>query len=92
MALALEELSGCIPGGTDPARELQTAELSRLLRNFVGTLKSAERKAFILRYWYLEPIAAIAEAQGFSQSKVKSMLFRTRNKLHSYLKKEGIDL
>ena len=91
-ALVLEELAGCVPGGREPERELETAELSRLLRNFVGTLGPTDRKVFVCRYWYLESVADIAADFGFSQSKVKSMLFRMRNKLRTYLEKEGYDL
>lgn len=92
VALALEELSACIPGGTDPQRALEGAELSRVLRAFVDTLKPGERRVFIRRYWYLDSLDTIAADLGYSLSKVKSMLFRMRNKLRDYLKKEGYDL
>lgn len=91
VALALEELSGCIPGkGMD--EELDAAELSRVLRGFLRDLSQTERRVFVCRYWYLDPIAQIANDFGFSQSKVKSMLLRTRNKLKKELEKEGIFL
>lgn len=90
-ALALEELSGCIPG-KDIDEELDAAELSRVLRSFVRELPQTERRVFVCRYWYLDPIADIAKQFGFSQSKVKSMLLRTRNKLKKELEKEGISL
>lgn len=90
-ALALEELAGCIPGKT-MEEELNTAELNRILRNFVRKLPQTERRVFVCRYWYLDPIAQIARDFGFSQSKVKSMLLRSRNKLKIELEKEGIFL
>ena len=92
VALALEELSACIPGGTEPQRELEGAELSRILRGFVSTLKEPEKTVFLRRYWYLDPLDIIAADTGYSLSKVKSLLFRTRNKLRNHLKKEGYDL
>ena len=88
--LALEELSGCIPGGQEPQRELELAELGKLLSSFVRQLPETERRVFVRRYWYLESVKKIGEAFGFSQSKVKSMLYRTRNKLRECLEKEGI--
>lgn len=91
-ALVLEELADCIPGGTDPERELEAAELSRILRAFVDTLRPEERRVFVRRYWYLDNLDTIAAHRGESLSKVKSMLFRTRNKLRNHLKKEGYDL
>ena len=35
-------------------------------------------------------IVEIAKANGFSESKVKSVLFRLRNKLRTFLESEGI--
>jgi len=89
-ALALEELAGCIPSDQDPEQEAEAAELTRLLNRFVRSLPETERRVFLRRYWYLDSVAEIAGCTGFSQSKVKSMLFRTRNKLRVLLQKEGI--
>lgn len=91
-ALVLEELSDYISGRESPETELETAELRRALNRFVQRLPQPERSVFVCRYWYLDPVADIAARFGFSQSKVKSMLSRTRKKLYAYLKKEGIDL
>ena len=41
-------------------------------------------------YWYAASIREIAEKSGFSESKVKSMLLRTRRKLRAALKEEGL--
>lgn len=88
--LALEELSECIPSPMDPEQAFAGKELSALLNRFVRELPETERKIFLCRYWYLEPVKVTARRFGFSQSKVKSMLFRTRNKLKTELEKEGI--
>lgn len=90
VSLALEELAGCIPSHWDVEQEMEAAELTNLLNRFVRALPETERRVFVLRYWYLEPVGGIAKRFGFSQSKVKSMLFRTRNKLRAELEKEGI--
>ncbi len=90
--LALDELSGCIPGGQTVQEALENAELGRVLNDFVHTLPETERRVFIRRYWYLDPIRMIAKRYGFSQSKVKSMLLRTRSRLRRVLEKEEIDL
>ena len=50
------------------------------------------RRVFIRRYWYMSSIAEIAGDYGFSESKVKMMLMRMREKLKSYLAEEGITL
>lgn len=88
-ALALEELAGCIPVPGSVEQHMEAAELTQLLNRFLRTLPDTQRRVFIRRYWHLDSISAIARQFGFSESKVKSMLLRTRNKLHFQLQKEG---
>lgn len=85
VALALEELGECAGGG-DPARELEGRELSALLDAFLRSLKPSERRAFVLRYWYLEPLSDVAKQLGCSESKVRSLLFRLRKRLAARLR------
>lgn len=90
VTLALEELQDCVPSGSSPEGELQRRELTRALNRFLGTLPATERSVFLCRYWYFDDLAAICDSFGFRQSKVKSMLHRTRTKLRAYLQKEGL--
>lgn len=89
VALALEELSECIPGGESVEDEMLAAELADAIKHFVAALDETERKVFLCRYWYLDKIETIARDFGFGESKVKTMLHRTRRKLGDFLKKEG---
>ena len=45
---------------------------------------------FVCRYWYLDSIADIAQRYDFTESKVKTTLHRTRQKLSRQLEKEGM--
>ncbi len=92
IALALEELSEIIPDRSSPERTLENAELARILNEFLRNLSKTERQVFVCRYWYLDSIVDISRRFGFTQSKVKSMLSRTRSKLRITLSKEGITL
>ena len=47
---------------------------------------------FLRRYFHFDRINEIARQGRIYQSKVKSTLFRTRQGLRNYLKKEGFDL
>ena len=85
---ALDELAECIPGGSIEA-ELDQAELTQLLNSFIADLGMDERRVFLRRYWYLDSIAEIAARLSFSESKVKSMLHRLRQRLMKRLKEEG---
>ncbi len=87
---ALEELAGVLPGGTDPVQTAEAGLLAESLDRFLAALPETERQVFLRRYWFMDPIAAICARCGFSQSKVKSMLARTRARLRRHLEKEGL--
>lgn len=88
MPLALEELEDCAGGG-DAESALAEKELTRLLNAFLAGLPETERNVFLCRYWYLDSIQTISQRAGFTQSKVTSMLHRTRGKLRKKLGEEG---
>lgn len=87
---AIHELDYCIPGGKEPEQEILGKELGQYLNRFVEMLEPVERRVFVCRYWYLDSIGDISLASGFSPSKVKNMLYRTRKKLRAYLASEGV--
>ncbi len=89
-ALVLEELEGILPAGRDAESELEAAELSAAINSFVRSLPAVQRHVFVCRYWYIDSIQDISRRFGFSQGKVKTMLYRLRKKLLTYLEKEGI--
>lgn len=88
--LCLEELENCVSGRESTEDAVIRKETLAGLNRFLDALPEAERKVFLCRYWYLDPIADIAERFGFTQSKTASMLHRTRGKLNKYLAKEGL--
>ena len=89
IVLALEELEQCLAGGQSPEQEIEKKELAQAINRFLDELSLWERRVFLARYWYLDSVREIGARFGFSQSKVLSMLFRTRNKLRQQLEKEG---
>ena len=89
VTLALEELEQCVAGNHDVEKEIEKKELVQAINRFLDTLPIPERRVFLARYWYMDSIQDIATHFKFSQSKVMSMLFRTRNKLRRQLEKEG---
>ena len=88
--LALDELEECIPGGTNPEQVLEEKELANAIGSFVSDLQQTEKVIFVLRYFYVAPIEEIAERLQCSKAKIKSSLFRTRNKLRVFLQEEGL--
>lgn len=89
VVLALEELHDCAAQGQNVESIYLYKETVQVFKEFLKMLSQTERGVFLRRYFFLDPIADIARDFGFSQSKVKSMLMRTRNKLRLCLEKEG---
>ena len=90
LPLALDELAEALDSGADTQKELEFRELERALRRLIEALGKDERDVFLSRYWYMAPIAEIAEKYGLTESNVKTMLHRTRKKLMKRLKEEGL--
>ena len=84
-----EEMASCIPDKRIDD-QLEGKELGRLLEQFLATLPKDSRLIFLRRYLYLDTVAEISKRYGFSESKVKMQLQRTRSKLQTYLNKEGV--
>ena len=89
VTLALEELEDCVAGLQNVEMEYERKELIQAYVKFLDILPVTERRVFLCRYWYVDSVEAIAEKFGFSQSKVKTMLYRTRVKLRKQLAEEG---
>lgn len=83
------ELASCLPAG-DVHTELEQQELGRAISRFLLTQKQDVRTLFLRRYWYSDPVEDAAAFMGWSVSKTKSVLFRTREKLREFLKKEDL--
>lgn len=88
--LALDELSECIPSEHNMEAILVQKELTRAISRFLDSLPETERDVFVSRYWFLASVKEISTKFGFTESKTKSMLFRTREKLREHLQKEGL--
>ena len=63
--------------------------LGRAISDFLRTQKPGARTAFLRRYWYAESVEEVASRLGWSVSKTKSSLMRTRDRLREYLHREG---
>ena len=87
--LALDELEWCVSDSRSLEDEIDRKELIRAVNCFLDSLSVTERRVFLQRYWAMESIESIAVTYHFSQSKVSSMLHRTRKKLRIALEKEG---
>lgn len=83
----LSELADCA-ACVNIEDEVQSKELIHIINDFLHREREEERNVFIRRYWYGDSIKDIAKRFFISESKVKSVLFKTRNKLRAYLQQE----
>ena len=89
---SFEELRECVSGRTSVENKAEERRIEQLIDAFLWQQREETRTVFLRRYWYFDSIDAISKYTGHSQGKIKSMLFRTRQKLRKYLESEGVSL
>ena len=86
-ALPIDELANLIPDNTNAIAEL---EITEILNAFLRELPTRDRQVFLCHYWYCDSIKDISRQFGFTQSKVKMILSRTRQKLLDHLEQQEV--
>lgn len=89
--ISLNELEAVLPD-EHIAANVSDEDLGKLISRFLRTQKEDVRNVFIRKYYFFDSIEEISQRCRFTESKVKNMLFRTRNKLKDYLIKEGVEI
>ena len=92
LPLVLDELDYCVPSSHSTEAAVDARMLSAVINRFLSSQKETARAIFLKRYWYMRPISEIAAETGFSESKVKVTLMRTRNALREYLGREDFNV
>ena len=88
-AVSLDELSECVSGSDDTAQATELKLLAAAISTYLRNISEEKRCVFIWRYYYCDSVKDIAQHLGASESKVKSMLHRTREGLKAHLESEG---
>lgn len=84
-----EEMEQCIPAPDDVECRIDDITLRDAINGFLSILDDEKRNIFVRRYWYLDSVELISKRFALSESKVKTTLYRCRNRLREYLEKEG---
>lgn len=92
--IAFDELDECIADSDEESiyESISSEKLGKLINDYLKTLPKESRMVFIGRYYYFDSIKDISRKLKTSESNVKNYLYRARNGLKKYLKKEGIDV
>ena len=88
--VALQELEETIPALSTVESEYDAKELTRYLNQFLKGLSSDDRYLFMRRYWYGDGISEIAGNLKITPHTASVRLFRLRQKLLTFLQKEGM--
>lgn len=91
-AISLTELEDCVSLRNTPDEELEVKFLADAINAFLRSQTEEARNLFVGRYYFLDSLREVAEYCGMSESKAKTMLFRTRCSLRTYLEKEGFQV
>ena len=85
--VSMEELGDIIS-----ADEEQRSEVLLLLNQFLGTLTPTDRDLFVGRYFFACSVGHMAEKLSMAPNAVSLRLHRIREKLRTYLEKEGVSV
>lgn len=88
-ALSLSELEECVSGGDVTGRDVEMHLLGEAINTYLRQASPEARSAFLGRYYYMDSLKEVAAYMGMSESKAKSLLYRTRQRLKVYLEQEG---
>lgn len=89
VTVSFSELEDVLP---DQAVDGREGEIAAAISAFLRGQNEQVRDVFVRKYYFFDSVAQIAGRYGYSQSKVKSMLYHTREKLKVYLNKEGFTI
>lgn len=87
--VAIDELIEVLPGKS-LEDEILARELGRHIAAFLEYMEKTDRIIFVRRYWYGDPVRDIADDLHMTANSVSIRLHKLRNRLKSYLEKEGL--
>ena len=82
----------CLPGTSNVTQEIDAKELTQLINEFLESCNEEQQNIFVRRYWYFDSVAEICVKYSLPQSKVKTTLFRMREKLKKHLTDGGFTI
>jgi RNA polymerase sigma-70 factor (ECF subfamily) len=91
LTVAYDELEPFLPAYDNTDNNIVNEQhFKEFMNNFLRNQSKEARVFFVRRYWYGDSIKEIATECKVREEKVKTSLFRTRNKLKASMLKEGL--
>ena len=92
MEVLLSELEDCVPAPGSVEEALDRQQLSRSISAWLDGLAEEDRRLFIRRYWYGDPVKELAAERGERANALSQRLLRLRKALRTFLESEGVEL
>lgn len=86
--VSLDELNECV-SDSSPQSSTELKALTEAINGYLRSAKEEHRNIFIMRYYFFDSVKAISVCTGYTEGKIKSILFRMRSGLRDYLEKEN---
>lgn len=92
MEVLLSELEDCIPTTNTVEEKLERRQLAQLISDWLEGLEEKDRRLFIRRYWYDDPVKALAAERGEGANATSQRLLRLRKGLRTFLESKGVEI
>lgn len=89
VASPISELDYCVSSDFDLHEAYEERELSHIVNRFLQSLKDDDRRIFLCRFFANMEYKEIAKKYGYTQSRVKMSVQRSKEKLKEQLINEG---
>ena len=88
----LSELEDCVPAPDTVEKELDREQLAQSISTWLDNLTEENRRLFIRRYWYGDPVKELAMERDERANSLSQQLLRLRKDLRTFLESEGVKL
>lgn len=92
LEVLLSELEDCIPTTNTVEEKLERKQLAQLISDWLDGLEENDRRLFIRRYWYDDPVKALAAERGEGANATSKRLGRLRKGLRTFLESKGVEI
>ena len=90
--ILLSELEDCVPAPRTVEEDFDRQGLALAISAWLDGLTDEDRRLFIRRYWYGDPVKELAAERGEKANGLSQRLLRLRKALRTFLESEGVEL
>jgi len=90
--ILLSELEDCVPTPDTVEADWERRQLAESISTWLDSLAFEDRRLFIRRYWYGDPVKTLAAERGDEANALSQRLRRLRKNLQTFLESEGVEL